>query len=172
MRLIVPLLVTVAASSTAWPIVAAAQSPQISRPVGTPQAVDVVHTLRAIPEACARIQGHFTGDDAKPYAFAVVKTDPRCQRRAGLVDAAKVSPRGKPGWVYVDLVRVPNASCASQEAVVRIWRQESNAAVPPPLDAQGRSRLYLEDALGARPPGGDRQPVFAVEMGVSGKGCY
>src|SRR3546814_14098461 len=52
----------------------------------------VVHTLRAIPEACARLQGEFTGDAAQPYRFAAVRTSATCQPRARLVDAAKARP--------------------------------------------------------------------------------
>ena len=91
---------------------AAEPQPEIQRAVGAPPAVGALHTLRVIPEACARIQGKFTGNSAKPYDFAVVQTGTRCQPRAKLVDAAKVKPQGKPGWIYADLVRVPSAALA------------------------------------------------------------
>lgn len=150
---------------------AAEPQPEIQRAVGAPQAVGALHTLRVIPEACARIQGKFTGNSAKPYDFAVVQTGTRCQPRAKLVDAAKVKPQGKPGWIYADLVRVPSAACASQQAVVRIWRHDAKAA-PPQLDAQGRSRLYLKESVdAARQNGAGEIPVYAVEMGMAGKGC-
>lgn len=150
---------------------AAEPQPAIQRAVGAPQAVGALHTLRVIPEACARIQGKFTGNSAKPYDFAVVQTGTRCQPRAKLVDAAKVKPQGKPGWIYADLVRVPSAACASQQAVVRIWRHDAKAA-PPQLDAQGRSRLYLKESVdAARQNGAGEIPVYAVEMGMAGKGC-
>lgn len=150
---------------------AAEPQPEIQRAVGAPQAVGALHTLRVIPEACARIQGKFTGNSAKPYDFAVVQTGTRCQPRAKLVDAAKVKPQGKPGWVYADLVRVPSAACPSQQAVVRLWRHDAKAA-PPQLDAQGRSRLYLKESVdAARQNGAGEIPVYAVEMGMAGKGC-
>ena len=73
----------------AWPALAADPVPEIVRPPATPQAPGVLHTLRQIPEACARIQGRFTGNPADPYAFELVKTSPNCAPRARLVDAAK-----------------------------------------------------------------------------------
>ena len=173
MRTMVPLWVAVTALSLWWPMAArAAQPPQITRAVGTPQAVGVLHTLRVIPEACTRIQGRFTGNAAAPYDFDVVRTNARCQPRAQLVDAAKVSPEGTPGWRYVDLVRVPSASCPSQQAVVRLWGRDATTAVPPRLDAQGRSRVYLKDALGSAAADAGKLPVYAVEMDVAGRGCH
>ena len=61
---------------------AAEPVPEIQRKPGTPQAVGTLHTLRTIPEACARLQGQFTGIVAKPYAFAAVRSSARCQARA------------------------------------------------------------------------------------------
>lgn len=162
-----------AASFAAFAVTAHAAEPlpEIKRAVGSPQSDGVLHTLRVIPEACARIQGKFTGDASRPYDFALVQTSARCQPRAKLVDAAKVSPQGKPGWVYADLVRVPSAACPAQQAVVRIWRHDAKAA-PPALDAQGRSRLYLKESVDAasRDGAGDI-PTYALEMGVAGKPC-
>lgn len=147
------------------------QQPEIKRELGKPQAVGVLHTLRVFPEACTRIQGKFTGDAAKPYDFAVVQSSPRCQPRAKLVGADSVKPQGKPGWVYADEVRVPNAACPSQQAVVRVWRNNTQAA-PPKLDAQGRSRLYLKESVDAARAGDLAAiPTYAVEMGVAGKAC-
>ncbi len=155
----------------AAPIAATAQQPETRRPVAPPQANNALHTLRAFPEACVRIQGQFTGDAAKPYDFAVVRTSPRCQPRARVVDAATVKPQSKPGWIYADLVQVPSAACPTQQAVVRVWRSAARAA-PPKLDAQGRSRLYVKDSMEAKPDAVLAQlPVFAVEMGVEGKAC-
>ena len=74
------------------PAFAADPAPEITRPAGTPQANGVVHTLRQIPEACARIEGVFTGQAADPYKFSVVRTSPNCQPRARFVDAAKAKP--------------------------------------------------------------------------------
>src|SRR3546814_5623817 len=52
MRPILPLLLL-----AALPAFAADPVPEITRPAATPQANGVVHTLRQIPEACARIEG-------------------------------------------------------------------------------------------------------------------
>ena len=148
---------------------ASGQQPEIKRPVGKPQAIGALHTLRVIPEACIRIQGQFTGNATKPYDFAAVPTGARCQARAKLVDAASVKPLGKPGWIYADEVRVPSAACPSQQAVVRLWRSAAKAA-PPKLDAQGRSRLYVKDSMEGK-PNSAKVPTYAVEMGVAGKAC-
>jgi len=143
--------------------------PEIARKPSTPQAVGVAHTLRTIPEACARIEGMFTGQAAEPYKFAVARTSDRCQPRARLVDAAKVKPSTKDGWIFNDLIRVPSAACPAQQAVVRVWRKPASGA-PPALDAQGRSRIYLKDAPAAAkaaPP----VPMFAIAMALEGKAC-
>ena len=131
-----------AASLVSLPALAADPKPEIVRDAGKPQAVGAVHTLRTIPEACARIEGVFTGQAADPYKFAVVRTSPNCQARARLVDAKKAGAADGKGWIFHDLVRVPSAACASQQAVVRIWRRPADAT-PPELDPQGRSRIYL-----------------------------
>ncbi len=60
----------------------AAETPELQRAVGVPQAVGAVHTLRQIPEACARLEGVFTGDAAAPYRFSAVRTSEQCQPRA------------------------------------------------------------------------------------------
>ena len=148
---------------------ASGQQPETRRPVGKPQAIGALHTLRVIPEACMRIQGKFTGDAANPYDFDAVPTGTRCQARARLVDAASVKPQGKPGWIYADEVRVPSAACPSQQAVVRVWRSTAEAT-PPKLDAQGRSRLYVKDSLAGKPDTRNI-PTYAIEMGVAGKPC-
>ena len=109
--------------------------------------------LRQIPEACARIQGRFTGDPADPYKFELVRTSPNCAPRAKLEDAAKAKPSEAGGWKFNDLVRVPSTQCATQFAVVRVWRKPSSAAVPPKLDAQGKARLYLKDMTAAAKAG-------------------
>ena len=123
-------------------------TPEIKRQASTPQAEGKAHTLRTIPEACARIEGQFTGLAADPYKFTLARTSANCQPRARLVDAAKVKPSTKDGWIFNDVIRVPSASCPAQEAVVRVWRKPADAA-PPDLDAQGRSRIYLKDATDA-----------------------
>ena len=127
---------------------AADPKPEIQRAIGTPQAVGTTHTLRTIPEACARLQGEFTGDKAKPYAFAAVPTSTRCQPRARLVDAVSAKASVANGWLLNDVIRVPSVSCPTQQAVVRVWRQATKAT-PPKLDAQGRSRIYLKQGLEA-----------------------
>lgn len=162
-------LATLAASLPAAGI-AAEPKPEIERAVGKPQVVGAVHTLRAIPEACARIEGVFTGQAADPYKFAVVRTSPSCQARARLVDAKKAGAADGKGWIFHDLVRVPSAACASQQAVVRIWRRPADAA-PPDLDAQGRSRIYLEEAKARLKAEGADLPLYAAAMALEGKGC-
>ena len=117
------------------PLLAADATPEIRRDAIKPQAVGVVHTLRTIPEACARIEGLFTGKAADPYKFSMVRTGANCQARARFVDAAKAKPSEKGGWKFNDLIRVPNAACPSQLAVVRVWRKPVDAA-PPNLDAK------------------------------------
>ena len=145
--------------------------PEIQRAASTPQAVGTSHTLRTIPEACARLEGRFTGDKTRPYVFAAVPTSPRCQPRARLVDAIGAKASIANGWVLNDELRVPSAACPSQQAVVRVWRQASKAA-PPKLDAQGRSRIYLKDGLEAARQGQlTATPVFATSMEVEGLAC-
>ena len=153
------------------PLLAAEPTPEIRRDAIKPQAIGAVHTLRTIPEACARIEGLFTRTAAEPYKFAVVRTSANCQARARFVDAGKAKPSEKGGWKFNDLIRVPNAACPSQQAVVRIWRKPTDGA-PPKLDAQGRSRIYLKDATDkAKAQGTPDVPVFAAAMTVEGKGC-
>lgn len=152
------------------PALAADPRPEINRDAVQPQQVGVVHTLRQIPEACARIEGAFTGDAAEPYRFAVVRTSPSCQPRARFVDAVKARPSQAEGWLFNDLIRVPSAGCASQQAVVRVWRKPVEQAVK--LDGQGQSRVYLDDAKQAAAGGKLAAiPMFAAEMGVEGEGC-
>lgn len=145
--------------------------PEVQRPPATPQAVGVVHTLRTIPEACARIEGRFTGEAAQPYQYDVVRTSPACQPRAGLIDADKAKPSEAKGWIFNDLIRVPSAACPQQQAVLRIWRRPADA-VPPKLDAQGRSRIYLADSVskakaGKLPP----IPLYTATLAVEGDAC-
>lgn len=156
--------------AAAAPALAADPKPEITRDAVQPQQVGVVHTLRQIPEACARIEGAFTGDAAQPYRFAVVRTSPNCQPRARFVDAAKARPSQAGGWLFNDLIRVPSAGCASQQAVVRVWRKPVEQAVK--LDGQGQSRVYLDDAKQAAASGKLAAiPMFAAEMGVEGEAC-
>jgi hypothetical protein len=150
---------------------AAAQKPEIERAVGAPQAVGAAHSLRTLPEACARLEGRFTGDAARPYEFAAVRTHANCQPRAQLVDAAKAKPSPAAGWKLNDVIRVPSAACPSQMAVVTVWRKPADVR-PPALDAQGRARIYLDEAraavaAGKLPP----VPLYAAAMTLEGKPC-
>ena len=154
----------------ALPALAAEPTPEITRSDVVPQAVGTAHTLRTIPEACARLEGMFTGDAAQPYKFAVVRTSANCQPRARLVDATKAKPSIASGWIFNDLIRVPSAMCPAQQAVVRIWRKPADAR-PPKLDAQGRSRIYLKDATDRAKAGAPSVPVYAAAMAVEGKSC-
>lgn len=156
--------------AVALPLAAADPRPEIERPAAAPQAVGAVHTLRTIPEACARIEGRFTGEAADPYRFGIARTSAACQPRARLVDAAKAAPSQAGGWIFNDLIRVPSAACATQQAVVRIWRKPADAT-PPALDAQGRSRIYLKDATDRAKAGAPAVPVYAVAMSLEGQAC-
>lgn len=159
----------------AWPAMATAAAtpanPEIERGPATAQAVGVVHTLRTIPEACARLEGVFTGDAAEPYRFAPVRSREGCQPRARFVDAAKANPSTKDGWLLNDRLRVPSAECPSQHAVVEIWRRPGSTASPK-LDAQGKARIYLDEekqkAAANRPV---VTPMFAATMEVQGRAC-
>ena len=122
----------------AQPAHAADPKPEIERKPALPQAVGKLHTLRSIPEACARLEGTFTGDAATPYKFNAVRTSERCGARARLVDAKTAKPSVANGWRLNDVIRVPNAGCPSQQAVVQVWRKDAKVA-PPKLDAQGRA---------------------------------
>lgn len=148
----------------------AADTPEIQRAVATPQAVGTVHTIRQIPEACARFEGAFTGDTAQPYRFNVVRTSATCQPRARLVDAAKVKPSTAQGWKLNDVIRIPNAACPSQQAVVEVWRRPVDVSTPD-KDGQGQARIYLEDAKKDIASGKVAQakvPLFAASMQVEG----
>src|SRR5690606_7632492 len=109
----------------AAPLAAAADDPvpEIERKSVAPQQTGVLHALRTIPEACARLQGEFSDDLAEPYRFAVVRTSPACQPRARLLDAARAKPSTQDGWVFNDRIRVPSADCPSLAALVEVWRR-------------------------------------------------
>ena len=149
----------------------AAGRPEIVREPGKPQAAGTVHTVRAIPEACARLEGLFTGDAAQPYRIAAVKSSPSCQPRARFVDFAKAQPSEGAGWVFNDEIRVPSVACPSQQAVIRVWRKPV-AVAPPKLDAQGRSRIYLQEASEqAKAQGAPNVTLYAAEMKLEGTSC-
>ncbi|MDQ3617192.1 MAG: hypothetical protein M3374_00410 [Pseudomonadota bacterium] len=145
--------------------------PEIVREAIKPQAVGAAHTLRTIPEACTRLEGMFTGEAANPYKFAVVRTSPNCQPRARFVDAAKANPSEAAGWKFNDLIRVPNAACQTQQAVVRVWRKPTEVATLAP-DGQGQSRIYLDEQRKAAAANQLAAiPMFAAAMAVEGLPC-
>jgi len=148
----------------------AAETPELQRAAGTPQAVGAAHTLRQIPEACARLEGVFTGEAAQPYKFAVVRTSEQCQPRARFVDYDKAQPSEAKGWKLNDVIRVPNAGCPAQQAVVRVWRMP--VTTTPERDGQGQSRIYLEDAKKQAAAGKIPQvTMFAAQLQMEGKAC-
>lgn len=146
-----------------------AAKPEIERPAAAPQANGVVHTVRGLPEACANLQGRFTGEASTPYAFGPVRTGANCQPRARLVDPARTKPSEAGGWKLNDVVRVPSKECPGLQAVIEIWRKPV-AATPPKLDAQGRARLYLQDAKASA---GKATAVtqYTAKVAVEGKPC-
>jgi len=146
-------------------------APEIKRAVATPQAAGVVHTLRTIPEACARLEGQFTRDARAPYKLVAVRTSERCAPRAKLADSTAARAGGGRGWGVNDLSRGPDAGGPWRRGVVRVGRKDIKA-VPPKLDAQGRSRIYLKDSLDAARAGDLKPiPVFATAMTVEGLAC-
>lgn len=168
------LLNVLVAAMVAAPCVSVAAGdppPEVQRSAAAPQANGAAHSLRTIPEACARIEGVFTGDAAEPYRFAVVRTSANCRPRARFVDAAKAKPSVADGWIFNDVLRVPSAVCPSLQAVVKVWRKPG-AGAPPTLDAQGRARLYLEESLqAARQDRIAAVPMYAAQMSVEGEAC-
>lgn len=148
----------------------AQQQPEIQRPVGTAQAVGVVHTLRQIPEACTRLEGTFTGDPARPYDMKPVRTSPSCQARAVFMADAKIQPGAAAGWKLNDIIRVPSASCSGQQAVVHVWRKPAGQALQ--RDGQDRARIYLDDAKQQAAAGRlAALPAYAAVLEVQGKAC-
>ena len=161
------------AAHAAQPAVAqphAAQRPEIQREPFPPQAPGKVHTIRIIPEVCAYLQGSFAADAATPYRYGAVRTGKRCQPRARLVDPAKANPSAETGWILNDLIRIPNAGCPAQQAVIRIWRKPTNNA--PQLDGEGRPRIYLEDAKRQAAAGKiPALPQYAAVLTMEGRAC-
>lgn len=165
-------LIAAVALSAASFALHAGETPEIHREPGKPQAVGARHTLRTIPEACMRIEGRFTGDPASPYLSEAVNTNPACHPRVRVRDADEAKPSAAGGWILNDVIQVPSAECAGEVAVVRIWRKPSTTAVPPKLDAQGRSRVYIggaQDTLKSH--GIDQLPQYAIATNVEGKVC-
>jgi hypothetical protein len=171
MRFAQILLAIASVAVVALPVMAADTAPEIKRDAIPAQPIGSLRSLKTIPEACARIQGQFTGDPAQPYKFAVVRTSAKCQPRARLVDATKIEHSAEKGWIFNDLIRVPSIACATQQAVVRVWRHPVEVA-PPKLDKQGRSRIYLKESLQqARANKLPPIPVYAAAMSVEGAPC-
>ncbi|MBK0027447.1 hypothetical protein IAE57_14865 [Stenotrophomonas sp. S48] len=162
-------LLLIAVLAPALPALAA-ETPELQRAVGAPQAVGATHTLRQIPEACARLEGAFTGQAAEPYRFAAVRISEQCQPRARFIDYAKAQPSADKGWKLNDVIRVPNATCPAQQAVVRVWRLPVNNTQA--LDGQGQSRIYLEEAKKQAAAGKIPQvTMFAAQLQMEGKAC-
>ncbi len=138
-------------------------TPEIQREIASPQPVGQLHTLRTIPEACVRLQGQFTGDAAKPYAFEAVQRE-RCAQRAVYVAAAtmKKPPTVKSGWILNDRISVPRTDAPACVAVLEVWRRAGDVA-PPVLDPQGRSRLYLD-----KPQQAAAAPLFTAVLRMRG----
>src|SRR3546814_411377 len=146
-------------------------APEIEREPAAPQQSGVLHALRTIPEACARLQGEFSNDPAEPYRFAVVRTSASCQPRARLLKAEAAKPSADSGWILNDLIRVPSAACPSQQAVVQVWRRPAPTGSPQ-LDAQGRARIYLGDSKRKAEDGKLAAiPAYAVAMRLEGNRC-
>lgn len=154
-------------------LAAAAETPkpEIERKPGAAQAVGAAHTLRTITEACARLEGTFTGDAARPYDFRAVRTSASCQQRAALVDPAKAKPSLERGWKLNDVIVVPQAGCPAHRAVVTVWRKPADAT-PPDLDGQGRARIYLDESM-QKIASGDLAPVplYSAALTLDGKSC-
>ncbi|WP_043690291.1 hypothetical protein [Luteimonas huabeiensis] len=165
----VPLLAAALLSGAA--VSAPAQEhPEVAREPAPPQAVGAAHTLRQIPEACARIEGVFTGQAEPPYRFSVKESYPGCQPRARLVNADEVRPDPAQGWIYHDEIRIPSAACPGQAAVARIWRKPGAGGLA--LDAQGRARIYLDQAKADADAGKRPEPaLYAAQLRVEGENC-
>jgi hypothetical protein len=150
---------------------AADPSPEVKREPYPAKPNGEVHTIRVVPEACVYLHGMFTGDKAQPYRYGAKRTNPRCQPRAQMVDPTKAAPSTASGWILNDIVRIPSAACGSQTAVVRVWRKPADNR-PPPADAQGRSRIYL-DASKQRAEQGKLAPIskYAAVLSVEGAAC-
>lgn len=163
-----PVLLAVLLAGTAF---AADPTPEVRRGAYPAQAIGQPHTIRIIPEACVYLQGEFTNVPDAPYRWFSARSSDRCQPRATYVDANRAKPAVERGWRLNDVIRVPNQSCPGQQAVIRVWRQPMDNA-PPPADAQGRPRIYLEDAK-RQAAQGKTPPVsrYSATMSVEGKSC-
>lgn len=152
----------------------AAPVPEIRRDPYPPQVPGSVHTIRILPEACAYLQGGFAAPasaDGPVYRYGARRTAGRCQPRARLVDPAQARPSAASGWILNDLIRIPNADCPAQQAVIRVWRKPADAPALRP-DAQGRPRIYLEEAKRRAESGAlPSLPQYAAVLEIEGRGC-
>ncbi len=152
----------------------AAPAPEIRRDPYPPQAPGSVHTIRILPEACAYLQGRFAASasaEGPVYRYGARRTAGRCQPRARLVDPAQAKPSADTGWILNDLIRIPNADCPAQQAVIRVWRKPADTAALRP-DAQGRPRIYLEEAKRRAESGAlPTLPQYAAVLEIEGRGC-
>ncbi len=152
------------------PLFAANAKPEIERPAASPQAVAALHTVRQIPEACTRIEGRFTGDAAAPYDMQLVRISAQCQARAAFLDSTKVTPSEASGWKLNEVVRIPSASCNTQQALIEVWRKPAGQQVA--LDGQGQNRVYLEDAKTQAAAGRlAALPAYSAVLRMEGASC-
>ena len=166
LSVLLPLLLVAASAA----VQAAEPKPEIERPAAPPQGNGAVHTLRTIPEACTRLEGRFTGRADEPYQLRAVASGVNCQPRARMVDIAQANPERGGGWIWHDRIRVPSAACSAQVAVLDVWRKAGSKR-PLELDAQGRARVYLQDAMANAEAARASLPQYAVRMGVEGEAC-
>src|SRR3546814_14507278 len=96
-------------------------APEIEREPAAPQQTGVLHALRTIPEAWARLQGDLSNDPAEPYRFAVVRPSPSCPPRVPLHkdDAATHSSHGHQHLHTLHLL--PSAALRPQATRGRNW---------------------------------------------------
>jgi hypothetical protein len=168
-RQAVLLAMLVAALAVASPLRAQAMKAEHVQ-AGVPQAVGAVHTVRTIPEACARLEGVFTGDAAQAYRMQAVQSAPSCQPRARYVDAAQAGPSQAAGWILNTETRIPQAGCPGREVVVKVWRKP--VAQDLVRDGQGQVRIYLQDAQKQAAAGKVRPlPEYSAQVEVEAGRC-
>jgi hypothetical protein len=105
-----------------------------------------------------------------PCRFTAVRTSEHCQPRARFVDFDRAAPSAGAGWKVNEVIRVPSAACATQQAQVQVWRKP--AGQPVALDQQGRNRVYLGDAKAEAEAGAlAALPAYAARLVLVGKAC-
>lgn len=162
---------TAACTAGLWIGVACAgdgiSAPEVARAPAVAQADGQEHTLRQIPEACVRLQGRFTGTQPA-YALEAVPTRPDCQPRARFDGLVEARPESGP-WRINDVIRVPSATCPGLAAVLTVWRRPGEGGALA-LDAQGRARIVLRDAMQGRVA--EAAPThYAATLAVEGAAC-